>query len=263
LPRVYPTSLTVRIRKNLAQAEFGPIVYSQVIRSTTVISHIEKDVLAGNLVPGERLPSEEQLCERFQASRTVIREAIQQLKGRGILRTTKGSGSYIAEPCLTTLGSAVAAYSALALEADFLELMDFRILIETECARLAARNARPPILRDLEETLSEMTEACGDKDAFGELDIKFHLVIARASQNRMYAALLAALEARCIAYAQGNRGNDAWYTQVLRTHQEILHAISDGAPDRAAAAMQSHLISSRDHFVKLEPEAEEEPAQQS
>lgn len=224
-----------------------------VVRSTTVVIQIERDVLSGKLEPGERLPSEERLCERFGASRTVIREAIQQLKGRGILRTTKGSGSYIANPSLSTLGSAVEAYSALALEADFLELIDFRILIETECARLAAREADASMLEDLRTILARMAEACGNKDKFGELDIAFHLRIARGSKSRMYATLLAALEARCIDYAQTNRGNEVWYEGVVQAHREILRALTERAPDQAAAAMRSHLISSREHFVELKP----------
>lgn len=217
------------------------------------MEQIEREVLAGNLAPGERLPSEERLCERFGASRTVIREAIQQLKGRGLLRTTKGSGSYIADPSLTTLGSAVAAYTVLALEADFVELIDFRILIETECARLAAGRLDGSARKDLDRILQQMAQACGSKDTFGELDIAFHLRIAHASQSRMYATLLAALEARCIDYAQTNRGSDVWYVEVIQAHQEILDALIDADAERAATAMRAHLVTSRQQFIALRP----------
>ena len=56
-------------------------------RSAQIAGELEQEILAGKLPPGERLPSEEKYCERFGASRTVIREAIQQLRGRGLLRT--------------------------------------------------------------------------------------------------------------------------------------------------------------------------------
>ena len=107
-------------------------------RSAKIIRLIESEILEGKMPVGQRLDSEEKLCERFGVSRTVIREAIQQLRGRGLLRTLKGSGTYIAESNLDTLANAVEAYSALAEDLDFLELIDFRIMIETECARLAA-----------------------------------------------------------------------------------------------------------------------------
>ncbi|OYV04966.1 MAG: hypothetical protein CFE26_14070, partial [Verrucomicrobiales bacterium VVV1] len=118
-------------------------------RSAGIIEEIEAEILKGKLLPGERLPSEEKLCERFSASRTVIREAIQQLRGRGLLRTTKGSGSYIADPSLDSLTTAMEAYASLVVEAGFMELIDFRILIETECARLAAVHAGESVLREL------------------------------------------------------------------------------------------------------------------
>lgn len=221
-------------------------------RSVQIASELEQEILAGKLPPGERLPSEEKLCDNFQVSRTVIREAIQQLRGRGLLRTLKGSGTYIADPSLESLGNAVESYSALAEESDFLELIDFRILIETECARLAARNAGEQIIRELQRTLEAMEKARGVRSKFSKADIAFHLVIARGSGNGIYAILLGALERRCIEYAQLNRGDGDWYTPVIETHRSILQAIEAGLPDQAAEAMRLHLLASRRHFVDLE-----------
>ena len=76
-------------------------------RSTEIVSDLEREIMDGILTPGERLPSEEKLCNRFEVSRTVIREAIQQLRGRGLIRTLKGSGSYIADSSLETLAGAI------------------------------------------------------------------------------------------------------------------------------------------------------------
>jgi GntR family transcriptional repressor for pyruvate dehydrogenase complex len=221
-------------------------------RSGQIAGELEQEILAGKLPPGERLPSEEKLCERFSVSRTVIREAIQQLRGRGLLRTLKGSGTYIADPSLESLGSAVESYSALAEESDFLELIDFRILIETECARLAALNAGEQIIKELQKILDTMEKVRGTRSKFSKADIAFHLAIARGSGNGIYSILLGALEKRCIEYAQINRGDGDWYTPVIDTHRTILEAIEAGLPDKAAEAMRKHLISSRRHFVDLE-----------
>lgn len=222
-------------------------------RSAQIAGELEQEILAGKLPPGERLPSEEKLCERFSVSRTVIREAIQQLRGRGLLRTLKGSGTYIADPSLESLGNAVESYSALAEESDFLELIDFRLLIETECARLAARHAGEQIIRELRRILETMEKVRGTRAKFSKADIAFHLAIARGSGNGIYAILLGALEKRCIEYAQANRGDGGdWYTPVIETHRSILEAIEAGLPDQAAEAMRRHLLSSRRHFIDLE-----------
>ena len=100
-------------------------------RGSNIIKALEQEIMNGKLTTGERLPSEEKLCDRFGASRTVIREAIQQLRGRGLLRTLKGSGSYIANPSLETLAGAIETYPALTTDDSYLQLMDFRILLET------------------------------------------------------------------------------------------------------------------------------------
>lgn len=222
-------------------------------RSAFIAGELEQEILAGRLYPGERLPSEEKFCERFSVSRTVVREAFQELRGRGLLRTRKGSGTYIANPSLESLAHAVESYSVLVEDSEFLELIDFRILIETECARLAARNAGQQVIRELRRIIETMERAKSrnNKDKFGKADISFHLAIARGSGNQTYSMLLGALEKRCIAYAQANRGEGDWFSPVVLGHLEILHAIEAGLPDKAAEAMRRHLISSRRHFVDL------------
>ncbi|MGB6221579.1 FadR/GntR family transcriptional regulator [Haloferula sp.] len=219
--------------------------------SNKIVKELEGEILAGRLPSGERLPSEEKLCGRFEASRTVIREAIQQLRGRGLLRSEKGSGTYIAAPSLESLGSAVETYSALIEEAGFLDLIDFRILIESECAKLAAERAGERVISNLRRIIENMEKARGSRTRFSETDIAFHLTIAKASGNEIYAILLAALEKRCIDYAQTNRGHDDWYDIVIDQHRDILVAIESGHPQVASDAMRKHLLSSRRHFVDL------------
>lgn len=219
--------------------------------SAQTAAKIEQDILSGGLPPGERLPSEEKLCVQFGCSRTVIREALQQLRGRGLLHSLKGSGTYIADPSLKSLGSAIETYSALSDSADFLELIDFRILIETECTRLATVKLGNLTLRDLRRCLDKMIEARGSRADFSKTDINFHFIIAKASGNSIYAALLGALERRCIEFAQANRADDDWYAHVINAHRSVLDAMEAGHSEQAAEAMRRHLLSSRRHFVDV------------
>ena len=222
--------------------------------SASIAAKLEREILGGKLPPGERLPSEEKLCRRFDASRTVIREAIQQLRGRGLLRTLKGSGTFIANPSLKSLGAAIGTYSALAEDADFHELIDFRIVIESECARLSAAKAGERALGKVKTAFAEMEQATGDRTAFAKADIAFHRAIAEGSDNRIYATLLGALEKRCIEYAQANRGDDDWFDGVIGQHRRILEAIESGQADSAAEAMHRHLLESRRRFVDVKAE---------
>ena len=220
-------------------------------RSGKIVRLIESEILSGKLPVGQRLDSEEKLCERFGVSRTMIREAIQQLRGRGLLRTIKGSGTFIAESNLDTLANAMEAYSVLAEDIDFLELIDFRILIETECARLAAIHSGEGVIRELRQVMHAMRKNHTDRDEFSGLDIAFHLAIARGSGNRIYATVLRALEKKSIDYARKNRGDSDWQSSIVRDHQAILDAIENGKADAAADAMHKHLLHSRRLFVDL------------
>lgn len=221
-------------------------------RSATIVDSLEKDILEGRLRAGARLPSEEKLCAEYQASRSVVREAIQQLRGRGLIRTLKGSGSYIADSSLQTLGHAIATYSVLTGPNAYLELMDFRILIETECARLAARHAGERALEEMHAAQDQMRQCIGEREQFGSADIAFHLAIAKGSKNNLYATVLTGLEKRAIEYATTNRGDQDWYHRVLATHHDILAAITASSPDQAAEAMKNHLVLSKRHYVDLE-----------
>ncbi|WP_353565222.1 FadR/GntR family transcriptional regulator [Haloferula sargassicola] len=225
--------------------------------SAQIASQLEQEILSGSLPPGSRVPSEEKLSERFDASRTVIREAIQQLRGRGMLVSRKGSGTYIALPSLDPLGTAFEAYSVLADTSDFLELIDFRILIESECARLAATQAGQRQLARLEQAIAAMEASAGTQAKFSRADIAFHVALAQASANKLYTAMLGALEKPCIEFAQANRTESDWYGEVIAQHRAILDAVVAGNGGQAAEAMRRHLLSSRRHFVDLTNPPEE------
>ncbi len=229
-------------------------------RSAQIASELEHEILAGKMPAGSRLPSEEKLSERFTASRTVIREAIQQLRGRGLLISRKGSGTYIALPSLDNLGTAFEAYSVLADTPDFLELIDFRILIETECARLAATEAGQRHIRRLRDAIERMKATAGQQAKFSRSDIAFHVALAEASGNRLYTAMLGALEKPCIEFAQANRTETDWYDAVIEQHAAILEAIEAGHAAQSAEAMRRHLLSSRRHFIDLTAPPQEGPA---
>ena len=220
--------------------------------SNKVIQSIQDDIISGKIPVGDRLPSEEKFCANYGVSRTVIREALQNLRGRGLLRTLKGSGTYIAESSLDTLAGAMETYSVLSEDGDFLDLIDFRILLESECARLAASHAGESEIKSLQVAYEAMNDEKEDSIRFVTLDISFHQLIAKCSGNRIYTAVLRSMEKKCIDYAHKNRGANNWHEVVMDAHRKILDAIERGKPDEAAESMRLHLVSSRRHFVDLQ-----------
>lgn len=103
--------------------------------------------------------------------------------------------------------------------------MDFRILLETECTRLASLHPCEKIITIMQKAIDKMKNSCGDRKRFSEDDIAFHLAIAAGSKHKLYATVVSGLEKRSIEYANINRGNTEWYQNVINTHQDIFDAL--------------------------------------
>ncbi|WP_292376392.1 GntR family transcriptional regulator, partial [Mesorhizobium sp.] len=109
--------------------------------SETVVAAIRKQLLAGEIPPGHKLPTEGQLTETFGVSRTVIREALAKLAADGLVEARQGAGVFVTEHISTTLG--VLAADMGAKDSIALNVLEVRLAIEIESAGLAAirRNA--------------------------------------------------------------------------------------------------------------------------
>ena len=105
-----------------------------------VVAGLKDKILAGDLPPGDKLPSEAELIEEFGVSRTVVREAVTRLRAEGLVETFQGRGSFVLampEPSSFTVESA-----AIRTHHDVLDMIDFRLGIESEAAALAAAAMR-------------------------------------------------------------------------------------------------------------------------
>ncbi|MGV2985428.1 FadR/GntR family transcriptional regulator [Microbacterium sp. AGC85] len=201
-------------------------------------------IIDGEIAPGDRLPSEGRLVEEFGASRTVIREALQRLQSRGLVRTRVGSGSYALTPPSDT-GSE--SWLTARSEAERDELHGLRIAIESEAAALAARAPAPADLGEIDAALTTLIEASLPAQSL-EADFAFHRAVAAASNNRYLLAMLDHLGARAIILpsariADAQRAAEET-AAVLAEHRAIAMAIRRADPLAAAAAMRAHLTAS-------------------
>lgn len=220
--------------------------------SDRLVAAFVERVHAGELKVGERLPSEEKLCEKFGASRTVVREALQQLKALGVVRSRTGSGTYIAEGRLDHLGDTLQLYSARADDvAGWTELLEMRSLIETESARRLARQATPAALAPVWQALETMRRSTGDLGAFADADVAFHEAIVNASGNRLFATVHRALLPLARRYAHATYRSSEQIRLNLAEHEAIFAGMMAQDAGRAAAAMHDHLSHSAANMVKM------------
>lgn len=209
----------------------------------TAATKIVEFITATGLKPGERLPTERALSEQLGVSRTVVREAIKVLSATGIVRSQQGSGLYVnSEP--HPFATAVIDVSMTVDPRDVDSLFEFRLTLEIKTARLAAERITPKELRTLQEAveLHRQSAEMQDFEQFNEADATFHLTIAESTRNPFLASAVATvfrLQDWAIKVVTG--GTPGSLQVAAKEHSAILAAISDGLPERAAQAMQSHI----------------------
>ncbi|MEO3867672.1 FadR/GntR family transcriptional regulator [Nonomuraea sp. B12E4] len=214
-----------------------------------LVERLKARILAGEIAPGQKLPTESSLVEEFGVSRTVVREAISRLQAAGLVETFQGRGSFVlALPA--SAGFSVEA-AQIRTHRDVLDMIDFRIGVETEAAGLAAERRTDLRLKAIERALVDLSRAGEHPSGAVEADFRFHHEIALASGNRFYSDLLASLGPMMIMLPRtrlehGYTVSDATHvTRVTLEHENVYRAIADQDAAAARAAMRLHLSNSR------------------
>jgi GntR family transcriptional repressor for pyruvate dehydrogenase complex len=226
-----------------------------VVRSSThalVVEAIENRILSGDLGVGDLLPPERQLAETLGVSRAAAREAIRVLEGQGVLESHVGSGkragTFVAAMPSEALSRFLKLHVALA-NFDLEEVVQTRVILEVASVRMAATNKGDPVREEMLAEMRDAADAMSDRTAsrasFNDADTRFHIALARAGGNRLFADLTQAIrESLRIPNLRGFEGIGDWegFSDVLRTqHAEILTAIEGGEPDRAESLIREHI----------------------
>jgi DNA-binding FadR family transcriptional regulator len=205
----------------------------------------------GAIAPGEPLPSERVLMERFGVGRPAIREAMQSLETIGLIEIRQGGRARVAEPSVGRMVDQVSAtmkhllaHSPASLE----NLKEARATFEREMARIAAKKRSDADLARLREVLSDQRAATSDPTRFRSLDGRFHREIAAVAANPILTVLIDALF-RWLADFHVDLVSVPGLEQLtLAEHDLILSAIERGDPDAAAGAMTDHLLRANDLY---------------
>lgn len=208
--------------------------------SDKVAEMMLETILERRLKPGDPLPSEQKLCEQFGVSRTVIREALSSLTGKGIIEVRSGSGLRVAavEP------SAVRESMRLFLRGGRLEypkVHDVRACLEVHMAGVAAERRTDEDLRSLEQTCELMEASIGDVPRAAKHDLEFHRLIAQSTGNELFLILLDSIGEALLEVRRENLADPAEGQSTIRMHREILSRIVAQDAEAAREAMRRHL----------------------
>jgi GntR family transcriptional regulator, transcriptional repressor for pyruvate dehydrogenase complex len=206
--------------------------------SDKVADLLLETILSKRLKSGDRLPSERELGEQFGVSRTVVREAVRALAGKGILEVRSGSGLRVAAVGATTVLESMALYLR-ASEIDFDKVHEVRSLLEVHLAGLAAERATTDDFARLAEAHDLMASEV-NVDAAAHHDLEFHRRIAAATHNELFLILLDSIRSALIEIRRSNLSTGS-SPATLTQHRAILAAIEKGDAKAASSAMAAHL----------------------
>lgn len=208
----------------------------------TVARLLRQEIADGLFAPGQQLPVEQQLVDRFRVSRAVIREAVARLRNDGVVETFQGRGVFVAD---AVRGQAFRIDTDATLRREEMEqIFELRIVIETKVAALAAERRTARQLEVLGKALQQIRSASPGLDLV-EKDMRFHAAIADACGNsymREFAMFMDAHVRASVRAAVMTGEPNITPAALYAEHMPIYDAIRRRDARAAEAAATAHLV---------------------
>lgn len=214
-----------------------------------ISAYLQRAIETGAYSEGDRLPPERQLAECFNAARSTVRRALDQLEKAGLVSRRLGSGTFVGAPP----ASARRAHD-VAEQVSPIQLIEARLAVEPFTTRLAVLHATRRHLDDMQIVLRHAEQSITDKDDFSKWDGEFHLLIAHASGNPLLINVY-----RQINHVRLHAQWDAMKEKILtpevvaaynRQHRAIFNALNERDAQGAFSLITDHLEKAREDLVK-------------
>src|SRR3954451_14617863 len=174
------------IRRPMRRGLLAPLAQPRNL-THEVIDRLSSEIMNGDLLPGARLPTEQDMIEAFGVSRTVVREAVAALRAEGLVVTRQGVGAFVPENARRPFRVDFGRLSSIR---EVLEVMELRTGIEIEAAGLAAERASPSQIRNIVDCLHMIDRALKRSEDAIDQDFALHCSIADAAGNPQFRRLL-------------------------------------------------------------------------
>ena len=205
-----------------------------------IISKIRDLINLKNLEPGDKLPSERMLAEKFGVTRGNLREAIQKLEFYGLLKSIPQSGTFVANIGVVALNGMIDDILQLRA-ADFKSLVETRILLELKTVRLASLRRTEEELAHIEKALFAYRDKVNSGQDAVQEDLLFHLAIAGASGNSNLITFMLKITPEIITnFEKYHVCDENQAVMGIHEHQEVFDAIKAQDPGLAKSKMKAH-----------------------
>jgi DNA-binding FadR family transcriptional regulator len=206
-----------------------------------IVAILGSEILSGSRPPGSRIPTAEELQERFGASRVLMREVTKTLVAKGLVAAKSRVGTHVIAPEYwnwfdpDVLGWRV----RLGLDSQLItHLGQLRRAVEPAAAAAAAEHRTEADVAAMREALAAMSRAGTDRRAFSAADLEFHIAVAAASGNPLFRSFTSVVETALGAYLSVSTPVDAAViAESVRQHTRICDAIEARDAGKAAQSM--------------------------
>ncbi|MFJ7747105.1 FadR/GntR family transcriptional regulator [Peribacillus sp. NPDC097295] len=229
-----------------------------------IFNQIKESFINGELKPGDKLPAERELSNRFKVSRTSIREALRVLESNGVIEVRPGDGTFIRQ---SEVQSLIARLSNTIINAEnhlIYEMLEVRRVIETECAFLAAQRASSLDLKNIMNALEDMANSEQDEELGLQADLLFHNSIAQAANNSIFSGLVQTLSEQMKDTIRATRrhrfAKPGHFQETLQEHKDIYFSIALKEADKAKQLMDAHIIRIRKQMATATLESIGDPS---
>lgn len=229
---------------------FSPIKSTKVYEQ--VIEQVKNMIIDGTLKKGDKLPSERELVEHLQVSRTSIREALRALQIIGLVECRQGEGNFIKQSFENNLFEPLSIMFMLQ-KSDPSEIMELRMVIEIETASIAAKRVTEEELNIMSPLIGILKDSDNEEERV-KADKKFHYTIAHASKNFLIVSVLNAVSSLIDSFIKDARRKiiaDKENVDVLaKQHKDIYIALKEKDPVKASEAMKRHLDFANEYMMR-------------
>jgi GntR family transcriptional regulator, transcriptional repressor for pyruvate dehydrogenase complex len=241
----YSSRTIVSVSPDYTPLSAGGMAVYKLVRTSRlyeqIVQQIEESIVKGVLKPGDQLPAERELAQRFGVSRTAVREAVKALREKGLVEAYSGRGTFITDGTTQAVRQSLDLITKIGQPEGSTQLAEVRAILEPEIAALAAVRILEPELATMREAVAVMDRAGEDPEAYIEADLDFHLALAEAAANPIILSLIDSIvgllreqRLRIFRVAGGpERG------QIH--HKKILDAVERHDAEKAREAMRQHL----------------------
>ncbi|NLP43567.1 MAG: FadR family transcriptional regulator [Peptococcaceae bacterium] len=219
-----------------------------------ILEQIKNFIIEGHLNIGDKLPTEMELAEKFQVSRTSVREALSALSLTGILEIRQGEGIFIKKSPSNAIIEPLSFI--MLLEKDKIQnILEVRKALEIETAALAAQRRGEQDLEHLRSLIEAMKKDLPQAKNSEKIDLEFHLALAKACKNPLMDRLMNTVQGIISENLHVTRTlwlNTGSTQRLYEEHQEIYLAVADQDTNRARRVMYEHLSKVETELKRLQ-----------